>query len=164
MTQTVVVVLLRALWAVFVLLFGFLLLKLFLKPLKRILEATKWDETAQNFIFRASRTLGRILVVIIALSAAGIDIGPLIAGLGVAGFVLGFALKDTLSNLAAGLMLLFYRPFEKGDYVELLGGKVKGVVEAIDVPATLVRGEGGEEVFVPNGKIWGDFIVRKKQT
>ncbi|RME04366.1 MAG: hypothetical protein D6805_03335 [Planctomycetota bacterium] len=134
---------------------GFLVVSLVVRVLRGWLSNI--DETAGDFLTRAARLGGRVLVLIIGLSALGVDIGPLVAGVGVTGFVVGFALKDTLSNFSAGLMLLIYRPFEKGDTIEVLGKK--GVVEAIEVPVTVLCLEDGERVFVPNSKIWGSLLV-----
>lgn len=151
--------LLKAAWGIAVLVVGLFLVKVLNRVLKKVLAHTNLDDTARDFSQNVIRITAKVFVCVIALSAVGVDIGPLIAGIGVAGFVVGFALKDTLSNLAAGIMLLFYRPFEKGDIVEVLGGKIKGSVESIDVPATLFKSLKGEQVMVPNSKIWGDIIV-----
>ena len=62
-----------------------------------------------------------IFGLLIALSQLGISLGPLLAGLGVAGFIIGFALQDTLSNFASGIMILFYRPYDVGDLIDVGG-------------------------------------------
>jgi small conductance mechanosensitive channel len=96
------------------------------------------------------------LALLIALSQLGISLGPLLAGLGVIGFILGFAMQDSLSNFAAGLMILFYRPYDVGDLVEI--GGVFGKVEHMSMVSTSVLTLDNQKLVVPNSKIWGDVI------
>ena len=149
--------------ALIILVAGLFVVAIIVQGLRRIFSRTSFNETVEDFIANFANIAGRILVILVALSYLGVDLAPILAGLGVLGFVVGFALKDTLSNLASGLMILFYRPFEKGDEVSLLGGKVMGIVEAVDIPATLIRNSEGELFLVPNSKIWGDVIVNRSR-
>ena len=96
------------------------------------------------------------LGLLIAVSQLGISLGPLLAGLGIAGFVIGFALQDTLSNFAAGMMILFYRPFDVGDVVE--AGGVFGTVNSMSLVNTTILTFDNQTLVVPNNKIWGDVI------
>lgn len=98
-----------------------------------------------------------ILGLLIALSQVGIDLAPLLAGLGVAGFVIGFALQDSLSNFAAGAMILFYRPFDVGDVVDVAGG-VFGTVNHMTLVSTTILTFDNQTLVVPNSKIWGGVI------
>ncbi len=93
---------------------------------------------------------------LVVLSMFGIDIGPMLAGLGIAGFVLGFALQDTLSNFAAGLMIMVYRPFDVEDIVT--AGGVTGVVQAVTLVSTVITTFDNQLMIVPNSKVWGDVI------
>jgi len=95
--------------------------------------------------------------LIIALDTIGIGVGPLLAGIGVLGFVVGFALQETLANFAAGIMILLYRPYDVGDVVSAAG--VTGKVEAMSLVSTTVGLFDNQVVIVPNGKIWGDVIT-----
>jgi len=97
-----------------------------------------------------------IIGVLIALSQLGISLGPLLAGLGIAGFVIGFALQDTLSNFASGMMILFYRPFDVGDVVEV--GGVFGKVSAMSLVNTTVLTLDNQTIVMPNNMIWGGVI------
>ena len=97
-----------------------------------------------------------ILGVLIALSQMGISLGPLLAGLGIAGFVIGFALQDSLSNFASGMMILFYRPFDVGDVVEV--GGVFGKVSAMSLVNTTVLTLDNQTIVMPNNMIWGGVI------
>jgi len=105
-----------------------------------------------------STTRGVIIAigVLVALSQLGISLGPLLAGLGIAGFVVGFALQDTLSNFASGLMILFYRPFDVGDVVE--AGGVFGKVSHMSLVNTTILTFDNQTLIIPNSKIWGDVI------
>ena len=96
------------------------------------------------------------LGVLIALSQIGISLGPLLAGLGVVGFIVGFALQDTLSNFAAGMLILIYRPFDVDDYVEVSG--VTGTVRHMSLVNTTITTLDNQVIVVPNNKIWGDVI------
>ncbi len=96
------------------------------------------------------------LGVLIALSQIGISLGPLLAGLGVVGFIIGFALQDTLSNFAAGMLILIYRPFDVDDYVEVSG--VTGTVRHMSLVNTTITTLDNQVIVVPNNKIWGDVI------
>jgi small conductance mechanosensitive channel len=105
-----------------------------------------------------STTRGVIIAVglLLGLSQLGISLGPLLAGLGIAGFVIGFALQDTLSNFASGLMILFYRPFDVGDVVE--AGGVFGKVSHMSLVNTTILTFDNQTLIIPNSKIWGDVI------
>lgn len=95
--------------------------------------------------------------LITALDTAGMDVGALIAGLGLTGFALGFALKDVLSNFVSGIMLLAYRPFHIGDVIEM--GEFLGTIETIRIRDTLVRAADGRLVIIPNTKLITEVVV-----
>ena len=97
-----------------------------------------------------------VIGVLIALSQVGISLGPLLAGLGVIGFIIGFALQDTLSNFAAGMLILLYRPFDVKDFIEV--GDVSGLVSHMSLVNTTILTFDNQTIIVPNGKIWGDVI------
>jgi len=104
--------------------------------------------TISNIVF--------IIGILIALSQLGISLGPLLAGLGIAGFVIGFALQDTLSNFASGLMILFYRPFDVGDLIE--AGGILGKVNNMSLVNTTILTIDNQTVVVPNNMIWQNII------
>ncbi|TGD74697.1 mechanosensitive ion channel [Mangrovimicrobium sediminis] len=105
-----------------------------------------------------SLTGGTVTLVgfLIALAQMGISLGPMLAGLGVAGFIVGFALQDTLGNFASGAMILIYRPFDVDDYVEVAG--VAGFVKKMSLVSTTIATFDNQTLVVPNTKIWGDVI------
>lgn len=97
-----------------------------------------------------------IFGVLVALSQLGFTVGPLLAGLGVAGFIIGFALQDTLGNFAAGVMILLYRPYDVGDLIEVAGGS--GKVHDMTLVSTTILTLDHRTLVIPNNKIWGDVI------
>lgn len=101
---------------------------------------------------------GAIMLVglLIALAQIGISLGPMLAGLGVAGFIVGFALQDTLANFAAGGMILIYRPYDVDDFVEVAGAS--GLVKKMSLVSTTITTFDNQTLVVPNSKIWGDVI------
>lgn len=94
--------------------------------------------------------------LMVVISSMGISIGPMLAGLGIMGFIVGFALQDTLSNFASGIMILAYRPFDVGDTVD--AGGVFGKVADMSLVTTTVMTFDNQTLIVPNSKIWGGVI------
>ncbi len=92
-----------------------------------------------------------------ALQAAGLDVTALVAGLGLTGFALGFALKDVLSNLLSGIMLLIYRPFNIGDQIEM--GAYEGTIQTIRMRDTVVRAYDGRLIIIPNTKLITEVVI-----
>ncbi len=113
----------------------------------------------KNMATSVTSKLIMLLGLLIALSQLGIQIAPLLAGVGVAGFIVGFALQDTLSNFASGLMILVYQPFDVGDVVE--AGGVSGKVTSMSLVSTTIKTFDNQKLIVPNNKIWGDVIRNK---
>jgi len=94
---------------------------------------------------------------VLALSFLEVDIGPFLAAMGAAGFIIGFALQGTLSNFASGVMILLYQPFDLGDVVTVAG--VTGSVESMTLVSTTVKTFDNQVLIVPNSKIWGEVIT-----
>ena len=111
----------------------------------------------KDFIVNIIRKLIFIVGLVVALSMLGINIGPLLAAIGAAGFIVGFALQGTLSNFAAGIMILIYRPYDVGDLVEI--GGTFGAVDAMTIVSTTLMTLDNQKVVVPNNMIWGDKIT-----
>ena len=101
---------------------------------------------------------GTVMVfgILVALSQIGISLGPMLAGLGVAGFIVGFALQDTLGNFASGGMILIYRPYDVDDFVEVAG--TSGLVKKMTLVSTTIVTFDNQTLVIPNSKIWGDVI------
>ncbi|MEH6609106.1 MAG: mechanosensitive ion channel family protein [Halioglobus sp.] len=105
-----------------------------------------------------SGSAGTVMFVgfLMALSQVGISLAPMLAGLGVAGFIVGFALQDTLGNFAAGAMILIYRPYDVDDFVEVTGAS--GLVKKMTLVSTTINTFDNQTLVIPNSKIWGDVI------
>jgi small conductance mechanosensitive channel len=97
-----------------------------------------------------------IIGIMVALSQLGISLGPMLAGVGVAGFIVGFALQDTLSNFASGMMILIYQPYDTGDTID--AGGVLGKVRKMSLVSTTLLTFDNQTIIIPNNKIWGDVI------
>jgi len=110
----------------------------------------------QEFFISLSGKAVFTLGVLIALSQLGIELGPLLAGFGVAGVIIGFALQDTLSNFASGMMILIYRPYDVGDLINAAG--VTGKVSHMNLVSTTIKTLDNQRLIIPNNKIWGDTI------
>ena len=126
--------------------------------LKRALnsERVHFSQLLQRMIVSTTRSVILILGILIGLSQLGISIGPLLAGLGIAGFIVGFALQDSLSNFASGLMILIYRPFDVGDIVDVNGAF--GRVRHMSLVNTTIHTFDNQSVIVPNNQIWQNAI------
>jgi small-conductance mechanosensitive channel len=98
-----------------------------------------------------------IFGLLTALQAGGLNVTALVTGLGLTGFALGFALKDVLSNLLSGIMLLLYRPFNIGDQIRM--GEYEGTIETIRMRDTLVRAADGRLIVIPNTKLITEVVV-----
>ena len=116
----------------------------------------KLSQLLKRMVASIVRNTVLILGVLIALSQIGFSLGPLLAGMGLVGFVVGFALQDTLSNFAAGMLILIYRPFDVDDVIE--AGGVSGLVSEMSLVNTTFLTFDNQTIIVPNGKIWGDVI------
>ncbi len=115
------------------------------------------SQLLREFLLMAAYRGVWLIGILVALSQLGIEIAPLLAGLGVAGFIVGFALQNSLSNFASGLMILAYRPFDVGDFIEAAG--VSGVAKQLNLVSTTVVTFDNRRLIVPNTKIWEDVIV-----
>ena len=128
------------------------------KGLEKALDASNLNlsQLAHRMIVSITSNLVMLFGILVALSQLGISLGPLLAGLGVAGFIVGFALQDTLGNFAAGVMILLYRPYDMGDLIDV--GGVFGKVDKMSLVSTSLLTLDNQLFVVPNSKIWGDVI------
>lgn len=117
----------------------------------------KMSNLLKKMVLSTVRNVVLIIGVLVALSQIGISLGPLLAGLGIAGFIIGFALQDSLSNFVSGLMILVYRPFDVGDFVEVAG--VKGQINAMSLVNTSFLTFDNQKLVVPNNMVWQSVIT-----
>ena len=149
---------LNLLFVIFILGFFKILALLIKRLLRKVLKAknTKMSQLGGNFLVSMSGKIVMLLGIIVALSQLGFKIGPLLAGLGIAGFILGFALQDVLSNFASGVMILLYQPFDVGDVIEV--PEVSGTVQSMNLVSSIILTFDNQKLVVPNNKIWGNII------
>lgn len=131
--------------------------KILARILGKVLSRTKLDTILVEFIQSLVNALLLVFVVVAALDQLGVNTNSVIAVLGAAGLAIGLALQGSLQNFAAGFMLLIFRPFKGGDFVEAAG--VSGNIEKIGIFSTTLRTGDNKEVIIPNGAIYGSNIV-----
>lgn len=111
----------------------------------------------RKFVVHSVRRVTLIIGLIFGLAALEINIGPLLALIGAAGFVVAFALQSTLSNFASGIMIMLYKPFDVDDFVDVAG--VMGVVRSMNLVTTTITTADNQIMVVPNNSIWGNIII-----
>ncbi|MEM8883096.1 MAG: mechanosensitive ion channel family protein [Planctomycetota bacterium] len=129
------------------------------KAVRKAITASRMQvsELLKTFFVNVISKVVMIIGLFVALEYIGAPIGPLLAGVGVLGFVIGFALQDTLANFANGIMILLYRPYDIGDVVS--AGGTTGKVEAMTLVSTTFCTPDNQVVVVPNNAIWGSTIT-----
>ncbi|CCK74895.1 MscS Mechanosensitive ion channel family protein [Oleispira antarctica RB-8] len=136
---------------------GRLLAKLIAKGILKALKIRNIDDTVASFIHNLSYGALYVFVIIAALSQLGIQTASFITVIGAAGLAIGLALQGSLSNFASGVLMIIFRPFKIGDYVEA-GGK-SGTVEDIQIFCTRLKTPDNKVVIIPNSSIMDDSIV-----
>ncbi|GGD49371.1 mechanosensitive ion channel family protein [Lacimicrobium alkaliphilum] len=123
----------------------------------RVMARSKYDAMLVSFIQSIIHALLMLFVIIASLDKLGVDTTSMVAIFGAAGLAIGLSMKDSLQNFAAGVLLLVFRPFKAGDYVEAAG--TAGSVKHIGIFTTIFNTPDNKMVIVPNGAIYGDNIV-----
>ena len=144
--------------ALVILLVGKYVIKLIVASVMKALErAGKKDSLFARFVASVISKVCWAVLVVTVLGRLGVNVGPLVAGLGVTGFILGFAFQESLGNLASGLMISINEPFKIGDYVIVAG--LEGTVLKVDMMATVLATSDNKKVVVPNKSAWGAPIT-----
>jgi len=144
--------------ALLILLFGWLAIRLVVALIDKAFEKRGTRNSLfGNFVRNATSKACWIVLLIIVLEKLGVDVAPLIAGLGVSGFILGFAFQESLGNLASGLMIALNEPFKIGDYAVIAGHE--GKVLKMDMMATTLATADNKKIVIPNKSAWGSPIV-----
>lgn len=136
---------------------GYLIYKIVFGLLTTVVSKIKTDEILKQFILSIAKALMILCVIIAGLQGFGFDTNSLVALIGAAGLAIGLALQGSLQNFAAGFMLILFKPFKTGDFVEVAG--TSGVVESIHIFSTTMKSPDNKEVIVPNGQIYGNTII-----
>ena len=145
-------------WFLLTVLLAYILARIAGKVVSKALSKTpNISNLLQDFLVRMTRGAILTVGVIAAIPRLGLEIAPLLAVIGAAGFAVAFALQDTLSNFASGIMILFYQPFDVGDFVEV--GGVLGKVDSLTLVSTELKTPDNKRVLVPNNSVWQGIIT-----
>jgi len=143
--------------ALIVFVVGRLVAKGLVKVLERLLARAKVDSMLVEFIRSIAGALLLLFVIIASLDMLGVNTTSLIAMLGAAGLAVGLALQGSLQNFAAGVMLIIFRPFKMGDFVE--AGGTTGTVDKITIFNTIMLTPDNREIIIPNGAVYSGTIT-----
>lgn len=136
---------------------GFYVAKLLARMLDGLMLRFRVDEIMRNFLRNLAYVIGLVVVFIAALDFVGVPTTSLLAVVGAAGLAIGLALKDSLSNIASGVMLIVLRPFRAGDSVQIAG--LDGVVDSVRIFQTHMHTVDNREIILPNSEITSAPIV-----
>ena len=150
---------LRIVAALVILLAGAVAIKIAGKALGKLLEKTRLGDKSlvAKFLVSVAVKVAWAFLLVIVLDKLGVDVAPIIAGLGVTGFVIGFACQESLGSFAAGLMIAFNKPFKVGDFVSVAG--FDGSITALDMMAVTLATPDNRKITIPNKSAWGQPIV-----
>ncbi|MEH6530393.1 MAG: small-conductance mechanosensitive channel MscS [Photobacterium frigidiphilum] len=143
--------------AVLILFIGNIIVKTIANGVAKVLRKKDMDEAVVEFLHSLVRYLLFVIVLIAALGRLGIQTASVVAVIGAAGLAIGLALQGSLSNFAAGVLIVAFRPFKSGDYVEI--GGVAGSVESIQIFQTILTTPDNKMVVVPNGAVISSAIT-----
>ena len=124
---------------------------------RKLMEARDSDPTLINFLSNVVYAILLIAVILAALDTLGLPVTSLVAVVGAAGLAVGLALKDSLGNFASGVMLVMFRPFSKGDFVEV--AVVAGTVNEVRIFSTILTTPDNKQIIIPNGQVAADTIT-----
>ena len=147
----------RVIAALLIFLIGRWVAKMVRRGVQRIMTGRGLDPMLVGFLGAILYSILLVAVVIAAVGQLGIQTTPLVAVLGAAGLAVGLALQNSLGNFASGVMLVLFRPFTKGDYVEAAG--TSGTVDEVGIFTTVLNTPDNRKVIVPNGQITNDTIT-----
>lgn len=123
----------------------------------KVLSRSKYDDMLVDFIKAIMRAILMLFVIVAALDQLGVDTTSMVAIFGAAGLAIGLSLQGSLQNFASGVMLLVFKPFTRGDFIE--AGGTSGVVKDIAIFSTVMTTGDNKEIIVPNGAIYGGNIT-----
>ncbi|MDH5455737.1 MAG: mechanosensitive ion channel [Gammaproteobacteria bacterium] len=136
---------------------GKLVVGLIVRALHKLMQRQEVDKTLETFICNLVRMVLLVVVAIAAIGALGIETTSFIAIFGAAGLAVGLALQGSLSNFASGVLIVLFRPYRVGDFVEAAG--ISGVVEQVQILTTVLKTGDNKQITVPNGQIMDSIIT-----
>ncbi|MCW8933598.1 MAG: mechanosensitive ion channel [Gammaproteobacteria bacterium] len=143
--------------AILIYVIGRFVAKLVVKSVVKLMEKSRVDESLRKFVGNIIGAVLTIFIIIAAIEQLGVDTTSIMAIFAAAGLAVGLALKDSLSNFSAGVMLIMFKPFKLGDLIT--AGGSTGVVEVIQIFNTVMRTGDNQEIIIPNSHIYGDSII-----
>lgn len=147
----------RVAFAIVVLAVGYLFVKIFIKIMKKTLSKFNLDASLIGFFVKAIKIVGYIVLTICALAILGVPTTGMVAAMSAAAVAISLALKDSLSNIASGILLLVSHPFVTGDYVEV--GGVSGSVIKVDMLQTEIKTPDNRKIIIPNSQVASSEII-----
>ena len=136
---------------------GLLIIRLVLKITEKALSRTRLDKSVHKFIMTATRYTLYIILAVVILTSLKVPTAPLVTVLGACGAAVALALKDSLGNIAGGIIILANKPFVRGDVIEVTG--ITGIVQSIDLLVTTLKTYDNKVITIPNGTITASVLV-----
>ncbi len=136
---------------------GRLAISLVVRGMRKVMRKQNIDKTLETFVCNLVRIVLLIVVIIAAIGQLGIQTTSFIAIFGAAGLAVGLALQGSLSNFASGVLIVLFRPYKVGDFIE--GAGVSGSVEQVQILTTVLKTGDNKQVIIPNSKIMGSIIT-----
>lgn len=143
--------------AIVIFVIGRIVAKIISNGIRKLMKAQKVDQILENFVGNLSYWTLMTFVIIAAISQLGIQTTSLIAVMGAAGLAIGLSLQGSLANFAAGVLIVMFRPYRVGDYVEAAG--IAGSVIQVQILSTVLKTGDNKQIVVPNGQIMGSIIT-----
>ncbi|MEE1676056.1 small-conductance mechanosensitive channel MscS [Agarivorans aestuarii] len=143
--------------AIAILFVGMIVARVLASSVEKLMNARKLDSTISHFVGSMVKYIIIAFVIIAALSRIGIQTASFVAIIGAAGLAVGLALQGSLSNFAAGVLIIGFRPFKAGDFVEIAG--TAGSVASVQIFTTVLKTPDNKQIVVPNGSVLGGNIV-----
>ena len=147
----------NAIFALVLFIVGWIVIRLIDLAIRKGLSNSRRRGLLINFVASSVTKACWAILLVMILGRLGVNVAPLVAGLGVTGFVLGFAFQESLGNLASGLMIALNEPFKVGDFVEIAG--LQGTIVEMNMMATTLTTADNKKIVVPNKSVWGGPIV-----
>lgn len=147
----------KVIGAIAIFVIGRIVIGMIIKGLRTVMTRAETDETLSRFLLSLTRIALLTFVIIAALGTLGVETASFIAIIGAAGLAVGFALQGSLANFASGVMLIIFRPFKAGDFIEAAG--CSGAVEEIHIFNTVMRTPDNKRIIIPNSQVTGGTIT-----
>jgi small conductance mechanosensitive channel len=147
----------KAITALAIFYVGKFFIRLIVRAIKTVMQKQEVEKTLETFICNLVRTTLMVVVIIAAIGAIGVETTSFIAVFGAAGLAVGLALQGSLSNFASGVLIVLFRPYRIGDFIEAAG--IAGSVEQVQILTTVLKTGDNKQIIVPNSQIMDSIII-----